>query len=64
MQEQHHGFKNKLKMENKTLSPQNLLEKLKNSALLVAEVKKLKDANPQSDFSDIIKEAKKNLEEK
>lgn len=34
------------------------------SALLIVEIKKLKDANPQADFSDIIKEAKKNLEEK
>jgi len=51
-------------MENKTLSPQNFLEKLRNSALLIVEIKKLKDANPQADFSDIIKEAKKILKKK
>lgn len=51
-------------MENQNLTPQNFMEKLKNSALLIAEIKKLRDANPQADFSDIVKEAKKNLDEK
>ena len=51
-------------MTNKTLRPQNFMEKLRNSALLIAEIRKLRNDNPQADFSDIIKEAKKNIEER
>ena len=45
------------------ITPQNFMEKLRNSAILLAEVKKLRDANPTADFSDIIREAKRIVEQ-
>jgi len=50
-------------MENQ-ITPLNFMEKLRNSAILIAEIKKLRDANPTADFSDIIKEAKIIAEQK
>lgn len=44
------------------LSPQNFMEKIRASAMLIAEIKKLRDQNPQADFSDVVKEAKKNMD--